>query len=325
MTDRNYLAEAMAQARNRQSWNDRLAHWEKPASDSEEATIERAATMVRAAMSTNQWFTRESVQIAPQGSYYNNTNVRQEADINLRAVHRDIYTQYAPDVIVSNARSALGYFDTGRTYAGIASEIRHHLIVDLSSKFSILNVDSSGKKAIRVHGLSGSRAEVDIVPCFTLHHIRWNPFTSRYWTVMGVAILSTDGQWTFNFPDQHHDNGIAKRARTRHRFKRTVRMLKHLRDELVTVGAIQAKEVPSFLVECLVYGIDDNHFLIEEDDRYDRLLRIVATIHSNVNNPAWCSSAREINEIKRLFAPDQAWAVAGAQTFAIAAWQRLNA
>jgi hypothetical protein len=43
MQQRNYLLEALAQSRTRPSWNDRLTHWERPASDSEEAMIERAA------------------------------------------------------------------------------------------------------------------------------------------------------------------------------------------------------------------------------------------------------------------------------------------
>src|SRR3989442_12398141 len=103
MQQRNYLLEALAQSRTRQSWNDRLAHWERPASDSEEGMIERAAAMVRQVMSGNNWFSSEAVENAPQGSYYNNTNVRQESDIDLRAVHRDIFIQHAPGVLQSTA------------------------------------------------------------------------------------------------------------------------------------------------------------------------------------------------------------------------------
>ncbi len=75
----NYLFEELAKNRSRSSWNDRLTHWEKPASDSEVARIERAASMVRDALSASAWLTTEGVTVAPQGSYYNNTNVRQTA------------------------------------------------------------------------------------------------------------------------------------------------------------------------------------------------------------------------------------------------------
>src|SRR5215211_7203291 len=81
-----YIAEALAKARTRQSWNDRLEHWERPATDSEEATIECAAQMVREVLAPNRWLSSQGVKIFPQGSYYNNTNVRREAAIDLRAV-----------------------------------------------------------------------------------------------------------------------------------------------------------------------------------------------------------------------------------------------
>jgi hypothetical protein len=241
---RNYLVEALAQSRTRQSWNDRLAHWERPASDSEEVMIERAAAMVWQVMSGNSWFASEAVEIAPQGSYYNNTNVRQESDIDLRAVHRDIFIQYAPGVLQSRAYAALGYFGTGRMYTDLTARLRLEMAVELGRKFGALNVDTGGQKAIRVHGVLGSRANVDIVPCFTLHHVRWDQMTDRYWTIKGIAILSQDGKWTFNFPEQHYANGVQKRAGTQLRFKKIVRMLKRLRDELVEAGVLERKRLP---------------------------------------------------------------------------------
>jgi hypothetical protein len=325
MQQRNYILEALAQARTRQSWNDRLAHWERPASDSEEAMIGRATTMVRQMMSGNQWFASEAVEIAPQGSYYNNTNVRQESDIDLRAVHRDIFIQYASAVLESRAYAALGYFNTGRTYTDLVARLRLEMAVELGRKFGALNVDASGKKAIRVHGIPGSRADVDIVPCFTLHHVRWNAIMDQYWTTKGIAILSQDGRWTFNFPEQHYENGVQKRAGTRLRFKKIVRMLKRLRDELVETGVLEAKEVPSFLIECLVYGVEDQFFLVEEDDRYDRLLRVVTRMYGQLHDQAWCAVATEINGVELLFGEEQAWTVDGARRFVVAAWERLSA
>src|SRR5262249_15910273 len=153
-------------ARTRQSWNDRLVHWEKPASDSEEATIERAAATVRKVMARNSFFAGQGVQIAPQGSYYNNTNVRREADMDLRATHPDIYIESAPDVAVSVAYASLGYYGTGKTYGAMAAQTRAEIFSEFVHEFGITAVDSTGAKAIRLKGLTGSRAELDIVPCF---------------------------------------------------------------------------------------------------------------------------------------------------------------
>ena len=46
-----YPLEALPKIRSRSSWNDRMAHWERPASDTEEQQIERAADMVRTVLS----------------------------------------------------------------------------------------------------------------------------------------------------------------------------------------------------------------------------------------------------------------------------------
>jgi hypothetical protein len=325
MHERNYLLEALAQGRTAQSWNDRLEHWERPASDSEEAMIERAATMVRNVMAENAWFRTESIQISPQGSYHNNTNVRQEADMDLRAVHRGIYIEYDPIVVREYAYSAGGYSDTGRSFAAIAGEMRAEIVGRLSARFGATHVDASGNKAIRLKALTGSRADVDIVPSFVLHHISWNHFASKFETASGVAILGRNGGVTLNYPEQHHANGIAKRSRTRMRFKKNVRMLKRLRDEMVELGILQKGGVPSFLVECLVYGVEDDHFLVEWDSRYERLRRVVARMDAQVNVAAWSSAAREINNVKPLFGPHQPWTLETAQRFTAAAQRRLAA
>jgi hypothetical protein len=323
--ERNYFIEALAQIRTRQSWNDRLEHWEKPASDSEEAMIERAASIVRQAMSADPWCVAEGIQIEQQGSYYNNTNVRKESDIDLRAVHPDIFVQYEPGLRESDADRAFGYHATGKTYIDSSARLRRQIATQLGSRFGAHNIDARGRKAIRVNGIPGSRATVDIAPCFILHRIGSNPLAARYTRVKGIAILCTDGSWTFSFPDQHHTNGIAKRARTRLRFKKIVRMAKRLRDELVQQGAIQAKQVPSFLVECLVYGVDDKVFLVESDDRYDRLRRVMSAINAQLHDAAWCNSASDITELVKLFGNDRGWTAASARQFAQAALQRLNA
>jgi hypothetical protein len=164
-------------------------------------------------MAKNRWFTKEGVKIASQGSYFNNTNVRQEADMDLRAGHNDIYIQYAPGVIVERAYAALGYYDTGRTYGQIAGQMRTEITQELTGRFGAIKVDSTGNKAIRLKRAVGTRADVDVVPCLVLHYVIWNPVSHVYQTINGVAIFPKVGAPTLNFPDQHNANVIAKRSR----------------------------------------------------------------------------------------------------------------
>jgi hypothetical protein len=139
-----------------------------------------------------------------------------------------------------------------------------------------------------------------------------------------VAILGQDGTWTHNFPEQHHANGIAKRGRTKHRFKRNVRIFKRLRDELVDANQLAPKQAPSFLIECLTSAVEDEYFLVETDDRYDRALRTIP-YGECLNDSNWIMNATEINEIKYLFRPTQPWTVDDAKAFVLAARRRIEA
>lgn len=319
---RNYILEALAKARTRSSWNDRLSHWERPPSDNEEAQIQRAANAATALVSASPILTAEGVTIRPQGSYFNNTNVRLEADMDLRVQLPGIYVDYASSVDQAAAYSAEGYSTTGRTFTEISTIVRNELAAKCRAKFGADKV-SVGGKAVTVQGLSGSRADVDLVPAFHLHWIENNGL-GGYHVTKGVAIIAANGAVTENFPDQHHTNGKAKRTRTAHRFKKIVRMAKRLNCELADNNETP-KRLPSFLIECLIYCVEDVYFLQPDDDRYDRLLRVLHRARDLLLDPEWHTTATEINEIKFLFHVTQAWTLSDARTFIAAAIARLEA
>ena len=156
--------------RRRGSWNDRFAHWEKAATGTEEATIERARSNVLSAIAYNQWLSSSGVVVASQSSYQNNTNVRTEADIDLRVVHPVVQIEYANDVHRESAFSMLRYDSHALTSEQIIARLRAELRSDLSSRFGAANV-VVGKKAIRIKGITGSRAEVDVVPSMRHHYV----------------------------------------------------------------------------------------------------------------------------------------------------------
>ena len=130
--------------------------------------------------------------------------------------------------------------------------------------------------------------------------------TGGYGTLKGVAILSSSEQWTINFPEQHSANGIAKRARTAHRFKRVVRVFKRLRSYMEQRDQLPAK-APCFLVECLVYAVEDRYFLVSTDDRYGRVRRIAHRIQEILGDRVKVDAMTGINEIKPLFHPTPGW------------------
>jgi hypothetical protein len=280
--------------------------------------------MVRFALGENGWLRNEGVAVSAQGSYFNNTNVRLESDMDLRAVHPLFKIEYARNVLVEAAQVAHGIPQSARYFSDVVANVRREIRLCLGQKFGAANVDSDGSKAIRLKKLSGSRADVDIVPAFNYIWMWWDDLAQRYRQANGVTILSKDGAWVNNFPDQHHANGINKRSQTKYRFKRFVRIFKRLRDELVREGKLAAGCVPSFLVECLTYAVEDAYFLVETDDRYDRANRILRRMWELLDNPAWVKAATEINGIKFLFYGRQPWTVDGAKGFVALALAQLR-
>ena len=303
--------------RRRSSWNDRFSHWEIPESDTEKKSIQRAERLVNGALAGNGWLKTQDVKITGQGSYFNRTNVRTEADIDLRAVHPALEIEYHADVHIPSAMSMLAYGDAGMTSQQIFTGLRASLLSELRAAFGKENVNA-GNKAIRIRGVTGSRAEIDIVPAMRFHFIEWLNHQRRYLTTEGIAILGKDdGLWTWNFPVQHAANGRSKRLRTKFRFKKMVRIFKRLQSDMITTGVLSAR-VPSFLVECLVYAVEDEHFLVETDDAYERVRRLARRMRTLIlaENRV---RILEINQVKFLFHPRQGWTQAQALAFVDAA------
>ena len=145
--------------------------------------------------------------------------------------------------------------------------------------------------------------------------------------IEGVAIFDLDGARTVNFPALHHDNGKRKHADTARRFKKAVRILKCLRDELVELGRLRKGQIPSFLVECLVHSVPDGVFHLG-DDRYDRVRNLLVALDTALSDRQHCFGLREVNRIKPLFAPflgrSQPWSADDARTFIAGVWRRME-
>lgn len=306
--------ESLERWRRRREWNDWLEHAEKPASVSEEGTIDRARRNVQDAISDSLWLSGQRVSVEPQGSYHNSTNTRRDADVDLRVRHPLLKIDYDFDVVQEYADQALSYSYPGVQHEPLFAALRQELRATLSTAFGAKNV-VVGKKAIRVKGITGSRAEVDVVPTVGYHSVIWSAVLSCYLTLEGVAILSADGRWTLNFPEQHYANGVSKRTRTAHQFKRVVRSFKRLRADMTGRGVLKFP-VPSFLVESLVYNVEDGFFTMAGDDRYERIRRVAQRLQLMLHDEPTAATMVEVNGVKQLFTVDQCWSWAGAIAFA---------
>jgi hypothetical protein len=65
-----------------------------------------------------------------------------------------------------------------------------------------------------------------------------------------------------------------------------------------------------------VYLVEDDYFLVDSDDRYDRVRRIAHRLQALLSAPQTVEHMTEINGVKLLFHPDQGWTHQDALTFA---------
>jgi hypothetical protein len=321
----NALLEAIfKRPRSPSEWKDRFAHWQRPASETEEAKIEAAARRIGIALRRSEFLPLRSWRIVKQGSYYNNTNVRTDSDMDLGVCLTDAYFSDGPSYDLPTM-TELGREPLPFTF----DQYRAHIAWCLEEEFG-RSVVRIGKKAIHINKDALERIQVDVVPAYTyqLYSARTNPLGSRGIPHNGLALITSDGRRITNFPEQHYVNGCAKNDRTGRRYKRVARILKRLRNHLVDNPYIpadvqrRAKDTASFLIESLVYNCPDR--LFGRAEIYDDVVAVLTHLNTMLNDPSdgqtlltmpvWALWT-EVNGIKSLFGTHQAWSVLDAIVF----------
>lgn len=177
-----------------------------------------------------------------------------------------------------------------------------------------------GDKAFNIHA-NTYRIDADVVP--TLEH-RWyilKPDGSHYF-LSGIGFDTDSGKRIVNWPDQHYDNGLQKHEKTFRRYRKIIRILKRLRDQMQEEGIEGAKGIASCLIESLVWNVPDEglgHDTIRSDVRH-----VLAYLFNNTRKDTDCSNWLEVSKLKYLFRPVQPWAREQAHSFISAAWDYIG-
>lgn len=149
-------------------------------------------------------------------------------------------------------------------------------------------------------------------------HLTWESRTHKQ---QGIRLQSDSAphQKIVNYPQQHYDRGVAKNNACGRRYKRVVRILKNLENEMVSKGLIEV--VPSFLIESAVWNVPNpgltNPATWTGSTRYALAHIFNGTMSADcVRSDDWL----EANGIKYLFHPLQSWTFGQLHTFASRAW-----
>ncbi len=302
-------------------WKALFTSWSKPPTDTETDKADRAARMIRQAIEDHEPLQSKVTSIYGTGSYANNTNTRLESDIDVAVVLHDCFFSKYPVGKPPQAKEDLGH--SGHvTYGlrGFGADVGEAL----NEKFGRGNV-TLGSKAYDVHA---NTVRIDADVAVFLEHRRYTGElnTDATWKYLeGVEMRGSGSKRIINWHHQHHRNGVDKNKRTGRRYKRTVRILKRLRDDMNDKGSAKAQraaDVPSFLLECLAFNAADSCY--EHDHVYDDAHAVIAQMWTKTKPETKDLVLREVSRLKWLFHSSQPWTKAQAHAFLLCAWQHVG-
>lgn len=192
-------------------------------------------------------------------------------------------------------------------------------VVDaLNLAFGEDSVDTSGKIAINIRAVEGSRPSAYVVPSFDYRRFDNSTRTIRQ---DGSCVFPTDGgDKVVNWPQQQLENGRNLNNATNHRYKNYVRALKNAENFLAAEGNIE--ELPSYFMECLVFNVSTPTLSFGNlDDGFRATLRELWQLLDSENNDR---KMVEPNRMKWLFTSDKKWSLQDGKDLVLATWRYLE-
>jgi hypothetical protein len=293
-----------------QYWEDRFTSWAKPASESEEQRCENARIAIRKAIGGSSALSSRDVKVISQGSYHNNTNVRQESDVDIGIVCYDTFFHGYPP---GTNHETFGNRPAAYHYAEFKNDVEQAL-----SNYFGSGLVHRGNKAFDIEE-NTYHAEIDVAPFF--EHRRYAKDGSY---ISGVELHPDNGtpEKVINWPDHHHENGKSKNVSTSRRYKALIRILKNLKQDMRDDGINVPDSILGFLIECMLWNVPHDRY--GNDSYYEDLRLCLAYLYVDTQEEEKCSEWGEVSELKYLFRPAQKWTRVQANTFILNAWQHVG-
>ena len=270
--------------------SDALEKFTRDISDTENAKSEQSIKIVKEAVDGYDWKSADlnypSVKL--KGSYHNGTNVRIDSDV-------DIYVLFDGHFLINTPGQCISTEHKG---GGQSCEYhREHLKKALKARLDSQVRD--GKKAFKIKETS-YKHEADVIGAIPAK----DDTNNRNYD--GIRLFFNDHATSINYPEQDKRNSDTKDTMTLGYYKKMVRIFKGIKNDLNL-------DIPSFLIECLVYNVDNSYIMDSSKNYLGKARNIVGVWTRFLSTQA--IAFVETNEIKRLFHPTQKWTVQDAVNF----------
>lgn len=293
------------------NWEATFTTWAQGPSEAEKKKCENTERAIYDAIEDDPDLARMDIKVSTQGSYQANTNVKQDSDVDVCVLDLGhILGDYPTD---TNSKT-FGLQDTEFTYKKFKDLVENALV----RKFGRLSVQR-GNKAFNISANS-YRVDADVVAAFEHRRYSVRPNGTHVY-LSGIEFHPDDDGRVINWPDQTHVNGCNKNDATNRRYKRVIRILKHLRNKMQDEDIKEANDIGSFLIESLVWNVPNGDF---GKVNYTADVRaVLAHTFNQTLAQDKCNEWGEVNELKYLFKGGQ-WDRDKAHKFLSASWDYLG-
>lgn len=288
---------------------DTLCSWTKPASTTEESKIDNAIKMVKSALKNDSNFDDLEYEVFVQGSYANNTNVRTNSDIDVNIMLTSTFYSEYPD---GKSKSDYGFTEGSISYP----DYKQLVLTALNNKFGADKI-IVGNKSIKIDSNS-YRVEADCIPSFQFRNYKYKNSSSPNNFVEGVKYYALDSTEVINYPKVHIENGITKNKLTGRNYKKLVRLMKRLRNKMISDNHFENENITSFLIECLVWNVPNSY--INNYDTWDETIKqSLIFINDSIKDTSY-GKWGEVSEMFYLFHSARKWTVNDVQSFINSLW-----
>ncbi len=291
-------------------WERRFRTWAQGPSASETARGDNARRIISDCMRDAGILDKYELDIFPQGSFPNRTNIPQESDVDISV---RCMAAFYPEYPAGYGKEHFRNIDSSVRYADLKDDVGRAL----NKRFASDSV--RGNKCFTIRS-NTYRIDADVTP--SLEHRRYTDVNNPGSYHSGCEFFSDTGQRIINWPRQHIENGIVKNDATRRRFKRLTRVLKRLQFALIEEGALQQKLVPSYAIECAVFNIPNGKFL--DEPYWTSVRRVLAFIFNDTLKDESCSEWVEVNHLKWMFRGAKPWTRTDVHRLASLGWNHIG-
>ena len=206
---------------------------------------------IRNALGRHQWPDDVRYVTYLQGSYRNNTHLRRQSDVDVVVELTSLPVQDGSLLPVSQQRLLKERFPE-REYGW--RRFRRDVLRAVTNRFGASRV-KEGKKTLKVV-MESPEIPVDVV--VAVRYLMYTEYSGprNYKRTEGLGLyLPAESRWAINYPRLHRRNGVVKEKSTNWWFRRTIRMFKNARAQLVDEGRLGPNTARSYHIDCLLYNV----------------------------------------------------------------------